>query len=32
MGERWNPGSVFVVKYVSDVLDVKGKLEEGLLR
>ena len=22
MGERWNPGSVFVVKYVSDVLNV----------
>ena len=31
MGGRWNPGYVFVVKYFSDVLDVKGNLEEGLL-
>ena len=28
---RWKPGSVFEVKFISDVLDVKVKLEEVLL-
>ena len=31
MGGRCKLGSVFVVKYVSDVLDVKGNLEKGFL-
>ena len=28
---RRNPGSVYLVKYIKDVLAVKGKLEDGLL-
>ena len=28
---RRNPGSVYLGKYIKDVLAVKGKLEEGLL-
>ena len=27
---KWKPGSIFVVKDIKDVADVKGKLEESL--
>ena len=30
-GGRWKPGSVFVVKHIKDVEDVRGKLERASL-
>ena len=27
---KWKPGSIFVVKDIKDVVDVKGKLQESL--
>ena len=28
---RWNPGYIYVVKHINDVLSVKVNLEEGVL-
>lgn len=28
---KWKPGSVYVVKHIKDIVDVKGKLEARLL-
>ena len=30
-GGGWNPGSIYVVEHINGVLEVKGKLEEGIL-